>query len=152
MRDQIYELRRNGAMKQVVKTILQENATDAAIGIKPQAEKLVAKWIKNGPDGEAQMAEFLAKYGLDSGAILAEVFLGRSHVFDQLERMAAAADKRRDAGFREIERRRAGRAPRFRDAADIADAETEDVSAKDTALPLQLSPSSADDKRTAARR
>lgn len=132
MRDQIYELRRTVAMKQVVKTILQENACDAAIGIKPQAEKLVAEWVKNGPDGEAQMAAFLAQYGLDTGAILAEIFLGRSHVFDQLERMAAAADKRRDAVIREIERRRAGRAKPFREAADIVDAEAEDLPAKDS--------------------
>ena len=46
-----------------MKTILQENATDAAIGIKPQADELVAEWIKNGSDGEVQMAEFLAQIG-----------------------------------------------------------------------------------------
>ena len=74
-------------------------------------------------------------------------------MFDQLERMASAADKRRDAVIREIERRRAGRAPRFRDAADIAEAETEDVPAKGSAATaLQRSRSSADGKRTAARR
>ena len=81
------------------------------------------------------MAAFLRQYDLDPSAIAAEVFMTRGQPYDQLERIAAAADRRRDALLREIERRRAGRAEQFRDASKIVDAEAEEVTDKDPGLP-----------------
>jgi hypothetical protein len=124
-------------MRRVAENLLQDKRGE------PGFDKLVAKtvssWMR--PDGEAKMAEFLAQYDLDPSAIAAEVFMTRSQPYDQLERIAAAADKRRDAVFREIERR----AAQFRDAAKIVDAEAEEVTGKDRGLPAVSSRSN--DKR-----
>jgi hypothetical protein len=140
-RDQILDLGRFKAMRRVAENLLQDKRGE------PGFDKLVAKtvssWMR--PDGEAKMAEFLAQYDLDPSAIAAEVFMTRSQPYDQLERIAAAADKRRDAVFREIERRRAWRAAQFRDAVKIVDAEAEEVTGKDRGLPAVSSRSN--DKR-----
>jgi len=144
MRNQILELGRPRAMKLVLETLLQDKRLDH--GFKEHIAELVSAWMEAGAEGEASMAEFLSRYGLEPSAIMAETFLNRSQVYDQLERLAAAADKRRDAVLREIERRRAGRAQRFQDAANIVDAESEDVPRKSR----QLSAESIDDKRSAA--
>jgi hypothetical protein len=54
--------------------------------------------------------------------------------------------------LREIERRRAWRAQHFRDAANIVDAEAEDVTAeRPRSGSLQISDKSPNDKRTKAR-
>jgi len=105
-----------------------------------------------GPGGEAKMAEFLAGYGLDPSAIAAETFLNRAQVYEQADRMAANADKRRDALLCEIERRRAWRAQNFRDSTNIVDAEAEDVTAeRPRSGSLQISDKSPNDKRTKTR-
>jgi hypothetical protein len=131
MRDQILDLGRYKAMRRVAESLLQDKRCT------PDFNKLVAKtvasWMR--PDGEAKLAEFLAQYDLDPTAIAAEVFMARSQPYDQLERIAAAADRRRDAVFREIERRRAWRAEQFREGAKIVDAEAEEVTGKDPGLP-----------------
>ncbi|HEX9881611.1 MAG TPA: hypothetical protein VJ233_12685, partial [Hyphomicrobiaceae bacterium] len=76
----------------------------------------------------------------------------RAQVYEQADRMAANADKRRDGLLREIERRRAWRAQHFRDAANIVDAEAEDVTAeRPRSGSLQISDKSPNDKRTKAR-
>lgn len=114
-------------MKRVVENLLQDKRSE------PNFNALVASTVSSwiGPDGDSKMEKFLARYDLDPSAIAAEVFMARSEPYDQLERMAAAADKRRDAVFREIERRRAWRAEEFRDAAKIVEAEAEEVTGKD---------------------
>jgi hypothetical protein len=142
-RDQILDLGRYKAMRRVAENLLQDKRGD------PDFNKLVAKtvasWMR--PDGEAKMAEFLAQYDLDPSAIAAEVFMVRSQPYDQLERIAAAADKRRDAVFREIERRRAWRAQQFQEAAKIVDAEAEEVTGKDSGLPVVQHSSRSNDER-----
>ena len=134
MRDQILDLGRYKAMKRVAENLLQDKRCT------PNFDELLAKTVAPwmGPDGEAKLAEFLAQYDLDPSALAAEVFIARSEPYDQLERMAAAADKRRDAVFREIERRRGWRVERFREGDKIVDVEAEDVTGKDAASPVLL--------------
>lgn len=145
MRDQTLELGRHRAMKRLAENLLQDKR--ATPDFTKDVSEVVSSW--NGPGGEAKMAEFLAQYGLDTSAIAAETFLNRAQVYEQADRMAANADKRRDALLREIERHRAWRAQHFRDAADIVDAEAEDVTAaRSRSGSLQISDKSANDKRT----
>jgi hypothetical protein len=127
-RDQILDLGRYKAMRRVAENLLQDKRGDP--GFNKLVAKTVATWMR--VDGEVKMAEFLAQFDLDTSAIAAEVFMARSQPYDQLERIAAAADKRRDAVFREIERRRAWRAQQFQEAAKIVDAEAEEVTDKDS--------------------
>lgn len=119
MRDQILELYRYNAMRQVAENLLQTRR------LEPDFHKVVADMVSSwsGPDGEAKMAEFLAEHGLDPSVIVAEAFLNRSQFYDLLERMAAAADKRRDAALRDIDRHRAGRVEPIRKREDAVDVE-----------------------------
>jgi hypothetical protein len=144
MRDQVLDLGRFSAMKRIVETLRQDKRFDA--DFKKSTTDLVFSWIRGSAEGEAEMAKFLGQYGLEPSAIMAETFMSRSDVYDQLERLAGAADKRRDSVLREIERRRAGRAQQFRDAASVVDAEVEDVGPRRATAP-QLSGGSTDDKR-----
>ena len=86
-------------MRLVAENLLQDKRLEG--GFRDLITETVSSWT--GADGEAKLAEFLARYDLDPRAIAAEVFMNRSEVYDQLDRIAAAADKRRDAVFREIE-------------------------------------------------
>jgi len=99
LRDQILDLGRFKAMRLVAENLLQDKRLEG--GFRDLITETVSSWT--GADGEAKLAEFLARYDLDPRAIAAEVFMNRSEVYDQLDRIAAAADKRRDAVFREIE-------------------------------------------------
>lgn len=130
-RDEILNLGRFDAMKRVAQNLLQHKHCGA--GIEQLVKQAVSDWMQ--PDGEAKMAEFLRQYDLEPSAIAAEVFMTRGQPYDQLERMAASADKRRDALLREIERRRSWRAEQFRDASKIVDAEAEEVTDKDPGVP-----------------
>ncbi len=130
-RDDILDLGRLGAMRRVAENLLQHERCGA--GFEKLVEQTVSDWMQ--PDGEAKMATFLRQYDLDPSAIAAEVFMTRGQPYDQLERLAAAADKRRDALLHEIERRRAWRAEQFRDASKIVEAEAEEVTDKDPGLP-----------------
>ena len=114
-RDEILDLGRFDAMRRVAENLLQQKRCGA--GFEKLVEQTVSSWME--ADGEVKMATFLRQYDLDPSAIAAEVFMTRGQPYDHLERIAAAADKRRDALFREIERRRAWRAEQFRDASKI---------------------------------
>lgn len=122
LRDQMLDLGRFKAMKRVAENILQEKRAVPEFG--KLVDKTVAEWM--GPGGEAVMTEFLAKRDLDPSAIAAEAFLIRSQPYEQLERIATAADKRRDAAFRDIARHRAGPLRPLRQS-NVVDAEAEDV-------------------------
>lgn len=139
-RDEILDLGRLEAMRSVARNLLQNRRCE------PGFDKLVADTVSAwmGPDGEANLAEFLRQYDLDPSAIAAEAFTARGQSYDQLERIAAAADKRRDALLREIERRRGWRAERFRDASKIVDAEAEEVTDKEPVSPAQKPASPAE--------
>ena len=126
-RDDILTLGRQGAMRRVAENLLQHRRCEG--NFNELVAATVSEWMQ--PDGEAKMAKFLLEYDLDPSAVAAEVFMSRGQPYDQLERIAAAADKRRDALLREIERRRDWRAERFRDASKIVDAEAEDVTDKE---------------------
>ena len=119
MRDQILELNRYNAMRRVAENLLQ------ARRLEPDFSKVVADLVSSwlGPDGEAKMAKFLAEHGLDPSVIAAEAFLNRSQAYDLLERMAAVANKRRDAALRDIDRHRAGRVELIRKREDAVDVE-----------------------------
>lgn len=130
-RDQILDLGRLDAMRRVAENLLQHRRCESNFG--ELVANTVSDWMQ--PDGEANMAAFLRQYDLNPSAIAAEVFMTRGQPYDQLERIAAAADRRRDALLREIERRRASRAEQFRNASKIVDAEAEEVTDKDPGLP-----------------
>jgi hypothetical protein len=131
-------------MRRVAENLLQDKR--AVPGFDKLVNKTVSTWM--GPGGEAKMAEFLAGHGLDPSAVAAEVFMNRSEPYEQLERIATGADKRRDALLRDIERRRAGRAERFREAANIVDAEAEEVTSQSSPAPAALQGSAqANDKQ-----
>jgi len=130
-RDEILDLGRFDAMRRVAENLLQHKRCGA--GFDKLVANTVSDWTQ--PDGEAKMATFLRQYDLDPSAIAAEVFMTRGQPYDQLERLAAAADKRRDDLLHEIERRRASRAEQFRDASKIVEAEAEEVTDKDPGLP-----------------
>jgi hypothetical protein len=143
-RDQILDLGRYKGMRRVAENLLQDKR--AVPGFDKLVNKTVSTWM--GPGGEAKMAEFLAGHGLDPSAVAAEVFMNRSEPYEQLERIATGADKRRDALLRDIERRRAGRAERFREAANIVDAEAEEVISQSSPAPTALQGSAqANDKQ-----
>jgi hypothetical protein len=143
IRDQVLELGRAPAMKRVAENLLQDKRATA--DFKKDVSKAVSSWM--GPGGDVKMIKFLARYGLNPSAIAAETFLNRAQPYEQADRMAANADKRRDTLLREVERRRAVRAPRFRDATNIVDAEAEDVpTERSRSASLQIPDTSADDK------
>ena len=130
-RDQILDLGRLDAMRRVAENLLQHRRCESNFG--ELVANTVSDWMQ--PDGEANMAAFLRQYDLNPSAIAAEVFMTRGQPYDQLERIAAAADRRRDALLREIERRRASRAEQFRNASKIVDAKAEEVTDKEPGLP-----------------
>jgi len=130
-RDEILDLGRFDAMRRTAENLLQHRRCES--NFDELVANTVSDWMQ--PDGEAKMAAFLRRYDLDPSAITAEVFMTRGQPYDQLERIAAAADRRRDGLLREIERRRGRRAKRFRDASEIVDAEAEEVTDKDPGLP-----------------
>ena len=145
-RDEILDLGRLDAMRRVAENLLQHRRLESNFdGLVAQT---VSEWMQ--PDGEAKMAEFLRQYDLDPTAIAAEVFMTRGQPYDQLERIAAAADKRRDALLREIERRRDWRAERFRDASKIVEAEAEDVTDKEPASRANKQASPAEKRASGA--
>jgi hypothetical protein len=141
MRDQILELGRARGIKGVLQTLLQDKRLDS--DFEQHIAEVGSLWMNGGVEGEAHMVEFLGRFGLEPSAIMAETFLNRSGVYEQLERLAVAADKRRDAVLQEIQRRRDTRAQVFRDAVD---ADAEDVPPE----PRKLSGRSGNDKRKTA--
>jgi hypothetical protein len=114
---QLYEAARKEAIQTILSDLLQHEIPGAA-GRRQHCHATAAEWLQAGRDGEAAMAEFLATYGLEPEVVTAEIFRLRADALERLDRMAAAADRRRDLVIREIERRRRDRAEHFRRACE----------------------------------
>jgi hypothetical protein len=131
MRDQILDIGRYKAMRRLAENLLQEKR--CVPGFQKLVDKTVSAWM--GPGGDEEVAHFLARHGLDPLAVASEAFMNRCQPYELLERIAASADKRRDALLRDIERHRAGRAKHFREAASVVDAEAEEVTSRSSPDP-----------------
>jgi hypothetical protein len=141
IRDQSLDLGRYKAMKRVTENLLQDKRSG------PPFHELIAKKVASftALGGDAKLAEFLAQHGLDPSVIAAEAFLNRSQLYEQADRIAAAADKRRDRLFNDIARHRVGRVDGFKRATDVVDAEE----VTDSISPLRVTKAegSPDDER-----
>lgn len=117
LRAQLVEVTRKEAIQSILVDLLQHEITGMA-SRRQHCHAMAIEWLQDTPDGEAKMRAFLAGYGLGPEAVTAEIYRLRADVFERIDRMAAAADRRRDLVIREIERRRRDRAERFRQASD----------------------------------
>jgi hypothetical protein len=126
LRAQLFEAARKEAVQTILSDLLQHEITGAVARQKHCHSKAI-EWLQAGQEGEAAMAAFLAQYGLGPEVITGEIFRLRGDALERLDRMAAAADRRRDLVIREIERRRRDRAERFRRASeDVVEHHTPD--------------------------
>lgn len=91
-----------------------------------EREALMDRWTTGSPAAEREAAGHLAKVGLTPDDIEAKAFELRIKEIGQVEAMTAAAEARRNAAIREIERYRTSLAARLRSAA-VEDAEYTEV-------------------------
>ena len=92
-------------------------------------EELVSGWIKRDRAAVLRVKALLKEAGFDEETIAAQTLLDNLAAFEKIDRSIMQAEARRDAAFREIERRRDLVAARLRNAVRaIEDAEFKEVS------------------------
>jgi hypothetical protein len=91
----------------------------------PQAEGLARSWAARAPGGVAQVEEHLASAGIGLEGVAAEgLCIQLGHV-ERIDRMIMAAEARRNAALREIDRHRATLGRQLRQA--VLEAEAQEV-------------------------
>lgn len=88
---------------------------------------LSERWARRQPTAVREVDEILAAAGLAMEHVAARTFALHMSEMERIERLIAAAEARRNAALREIERHRAALARDLRAAADIEDVPAEDV-------------------------
>ena len=93
------------------------------------AHDLSKAWSARDPDAIKTVEELLAARGLTMDQAAARGFEARIEIFERIDRMAMAAEARRNAALRELERHRASLAQALRQASDdIIEAEYQTLS------------------------
>ncbi len=111
-RVKLLELARKKAMEQIVESY------DYDYDESSSPWELVAEVLQEGAAGQRKFADFLTRYGFDESVVDALAFANELPVLQDIERMIAAADRRRDTVIREIERYKSHRAAVFRRASE----------------------------------
>ncbi|CAJ0888777.1 hypothetical protein AMST5_03906 [freshwater sediment metagenome] len=88
---------------------------------------LAARWARRDPKAVTEVNDLLKQAGLDQEAIAAQTLAVKLDVFSQLERMIMQTEARRNAIFREVDRRREALARRLREATAAIDGEFTEI-------------------------
>jgi hypothetical protein len=93
-----------------------------------EAHELSKAWSARDPEAIKSVDELLAARGLTLEHATARGLAARIEVFERIDRMAMAAEARRNSALRELERHRASLAQALRQASDdVIEAEYQDV-------------------------
>jgi hypothetical protein len=93
-----------------------------------EARELSKAWSARDPDAIKTVDELLAEKGQTMELAAARGFEANIDVFERIDRMAMAAEARRNSALRELERHRASLAQALRQASDdVIEAEYQDV-------------------------
>ena len=95
-----------------------------------EADRLAKSWARNEAAGRKEVKQLLASAGLSMDAVMAQTLSLKINDIERIDRMVMAAEVRRDATLREIERHRAtlGQALR-RETEQVEEGEFEEVDA-----------------------
>jgi hypothetical protein len=103
---------------------------DGLLGWK-ESRDLTAQWAARNPDALKLVASSLAAAGTTMNAVMAQTLVASINEVERIDRLAAAAEFRRNAMLREIADYRSGFAVRLRRAtSDVEDAEFKVVSSR----------------------
>jgi hypothetical protein len=102
-----------------------------------EADQLAQSWARNEAAGRKEVKQLLASAGLSMDAVVAQTLALKISDTERIDRMVMAAEARRDATLREIERHRAtlGQALR-RETEQVEEGEFEEVGAPKLAANL----------------
>jgi hypothetical protein len=102
-----------------------------------EADRLAESWARNEAAGRKKVEQLLASAGLSMDAVMAQTLALKISDIERFDRLVMAADARRDATLREIERHRAtlGQALR-RETEQVEEGEFEEVDAPKLAANL----------------
>jgi hypothetical protein len=93
-----------------------------------EADELSKAWSARDPEAIKAVEELLAARGQTMELAAARGFEARIEIFERIDRMAMAAEARRNSALRELERHRASLAQALRQASDdVIEAEYQDV-------------------------
>jgi hypothetical protein len=102
-----------------------------------EADRLAGSWARNEAAGRKEVKQVLASAGLSMDVVMAQTLSLKINDIERIDRMVMAAEARRDATLREIERHRAtlGQALR-RETEQVEEGEFEEVDAPKLAANL----------------
>ena len=102
-----------------------------------EADRLAESWARNEAAGRKQVKQLLASASLSMDAVMAQTLALKISDIERIDRLVMAAEARRDATLREIERHRAtlGQALR-RETEQVEEGEFEEVDAPNLAANL----------------
>ena len=86
------------------------------------ADGMARRWAAREPTAVGDADEYLAAAGLGPDAVVARTFAVNIDTFERIDRLIMAAEARRAAALREIDRRRAALAAALREAVQQAEA------------------------------
>ena len=98
-----------------------------------EADRLADNWARRSSRAIAKVDKVLAAAGLNLDAVMAEALALRLYDIERIERMIASQEARFEAALREIDRHRAVLADALRGAAEIEEAEFEEVMPREAA-------------------
>jgi hypothetical protein len=99
-----------------------EPASDpAAAETQPSGRELAARWVARDRDALAQVDQLFAESGLSMDVIMSQALSSKLDHVERIDRLIMAAEARRDAVLREIDRHRSSLALRLRRAAQQAE-------------------------------
>jgi hypothetical protein len=102
-----------------------------------EADRLAKSWARNEAAGRKKVKQLLASAGLSTDAVMAQTLSLKINDIERIDRMVMAAETRRDATLREIERHRATLAQALRrETEQVEEAEFEEVDAPKLAANL----------------
>jgi hypothetical protein len=129
--DLTWEILRMRRLKAGLLTSVMSGGVEKLLGLLldwSEAYGLSKAWSARDPDAIKAVDELLAARGLTMEQATAWGFAGRIDVFERIDRMAMAAEARRNSALRELERHRASLAQALRQASDdVIDADYQDL-------------------------
>jgi hypothetical protein len=112
----IVNLAFRAALTEVV-TQLSREPGEREHQVRPHSEKLAHKWFSD-PDVKEQIAELLQEFNLDEAAIEAEAFRKSTDDLEQIDRLMASAEARRDKALVRIAQYRGDFGALLRESSD----------------------------------
>jgi hypothetical protein len=129
--DLTWEILRMRRLKAGLLTSVMSEGMNKILGLLlgwADADDLSKAWSARDPDAIKAVDALLAERGLTMNQAAARGFEARIEIFERIDRMAMAAEARRNSALRELERHRASLAQALRQTSnDIIEAEFQDV-------------------------